>query len=78
KRLATAVLAIAIAAPIADFFWSKSMPQATTSLFQEASARATAGQSQLTSLKGANEWLNSKPLTPGALRGKVVLIDFWT
>ena len=54
------------------------MPQATTSWFQWASARATAGQSQLTSLKGANEWLNSKPLTPEALRGKVVLIDFWT
>src|SRR5215207_7537256 len=78
KRLAAAVLAIAIAAPIADFFWSKSMPQATTSWFQWTSARATAGQSQLTSLKGANEWLNSEQLTPEALRGKVVLIDFWT
>ena len=78
KRLTAAVLAIAIAAPIADFFWSKSMPQATTSWFQWTSARATAGQSQLTSLKGANEWLNSEPLTPEALRGKVVLIDFWT
>jgi hypothetical protein len=41
KRLAAAVLAIAIASPIADFFWSKSMPQATTSMFQWASARAT-------------------------------------
>ena len=78
KRLAAAVLAIAIAAPIADFFWSKSMPQAPTSWFQWASARATAGPSQLVSLKGANEWLNSQPLTPEALRGKVVLIDFWT
>ena len=78
KRLTAAVLAIAIAAPIADFFWSKSMPQATTSWLQWTSARATAGQSQLTSLTGANEWLNSEPLTPEALRGKVVLIDFWT
>jgi hypothetical protein len=59
KRLAAAVLAIAIAAPIADFLWNKSMPQATTTLFQWASARATAGQSQLASLKGATEWLNS-------------------
>ena len=25
-----------------------------------------------------SEWLNSKPLTLAALRGKVVLIDFWT
>lgn len=78
KRLTAAVLAIAIAAPIAGFFWSKSMPQATTSWFHWTSALATAGQSQLTSLKGANEWLNSQPLTPDALRGKVVLIDFWT
>jgi cytochrome c biogenesis protein CcdA/thiol-disulfide isomerase/thioredoxin len=30
------------------------------------------------SLAGAVEWLNSAPLTAEALRGKVVLIDFWT
>lgn len=30
------------------------------------------------SLSGATGWLNSRPLTPGGLRGKVVLIDFWT
>ncbi|MBJ2157002.1 cytochrome c biogenesis protein DipZ [Variovorax sp. IB41] len=30
------------------------------------------------SLAGATEWLNSPPLTPEALRGKVVLVDFWT
>jgi cytochrome c biogenesis protein CcdA/thiol-disulfide isomerase/thioredoxin len=27
---------------------------------------------------GAIEWLNSPPLTPQALKGKVVLVDFWT
>ncbi len=27
---------------------------------------------------GAVEWLNSGPLTPQALRGKVVLVNFWT
>jgi thiol-disulfide isomerase/thioredoxin len=27
---------------------------------------------------GATEWLNSDPLGPDALRGKVVLADFWT
>lgn len=27
---------------------------------------------------GAIEWLNSPPLTPQALRGKVVLVNFWT
>jgi cytochrome c biogenesis protein CcdA/thiol-disulfide isomerase/thioredoxin len=30
------------------------------------------------SLSGAVEWLNSPPLTREALKGKVVLVDFWT
>ncbi len=30
------------------------------------------------SLDGAVQWLNSKRLTPAELRGKVVLVDFWT
>jgi cytochrome c biogenesis protein CcdA/thiol-disulfide isomerase/thioredoxin len=29
-------------------------------------------------LTGAIEWINSPPLTPEGLRGKVVLVDFWT
>lgn len=29
-------------------------------------------------LSGATRWLNSPPLTPQALKGKVVLVDFWT
>ncbi len=29
-------------------------------------------------LTGAVRWLNSPPLTPEALKGKVVLVDFWT
>jgi thiol-disulfide isomerase/thioredoxin len=32
----------------------------------------------LPSFAGAVEWLNSKPLTPAGLRGKVVLVQFWT
>ena len=30
------------------------------------------------SLEGATEWLNSEPLSPDELRGRVVLINFWT
>ena len=30
------------------------------------------------SLRGATAWLNSPPLTAEGLRGKVVLVDFWT
>ncbi len=29
-------------------------------------------------LSGAIAWLNSAPLTRDSLRGKVVVIDFWT
>ena len=32
----------------------------------------------LPSLSGATGWLNSPPLTPAGLRGKVVLIEVWT
>ena len=35
-------------------------------------------EGQLPPLTGAATWLNSEPLTPEGLRGKVVLIDFWT
>jgi cytochrome c biogenesis protein CcdA/thiol-disulfide isomerase/thioredoxin len=35
-------------------------------------------EGQLPSLSGATAWLNSPPLTAEGLRGKVVLIDFWT
>ena len=29
-------------------------------------------------LTGATQWINTSPLTPDALRGKVVLVNFWT
>ena len=32
----------------------------------------------LPDLSGATEWINSQPLTAESLRGKVVVIDFWT
>src|SRR5476649_1620016 len=35
-------------------------------------------QGDLPSLGGATEWLNSRPLTATGLRGKVVLVNFWT
>jgi thiol-disulfide isomerase/thioredoxin len=35
-------------------------------------------EGRLPSFAGATGWLNSDPLTPEALRGRVVLIDFWT
>lgn len=35
-------------------------------------------EGDLPSLSGATGWLNSKPLTQANLRGKVVMVDFWT
>jgi thiol-disulfide isomerase/thioredoxin len=35
-------------------------------------------EGRLPGFDGATGWLNSEPLTPEALRGKVVLVDFWT
>ena len=42
-----------------------------------ASARLPV-EGELPSFSGATGWLNSPPLTPAGLRGKVVLVDFWT
>jgi len=35
-------------------------------------------EGQLPDFDGATGWLNSPPLTPAGLRGKVVLVNFWT
>jgi thiol-disulfide isomerase/thioredoxin len=35
-------------------------------------------EGSLPSFDGATAWLNSPPLTPAGLRGKVVLVQFWT
>src|SRR5687767_10278940 len=43
-----------------------------------AMAIATSGGGQVSGLRQATGWLNSPPLTEADLRGKVVLVDFWT
>jgi thiol-disulfide isomerase/thioredoxin len=35
-------------------------------------------EGHLPGFEGATGWLNSEPLTPEGLRGRVVLVDFWT
>ncbi|QIK96308.1 redoxin domain-containing protein [Sphingomonas sp. HDW15A] len=45
------------------------MPSSSTSLNDKG---------PMPSLKGATAWFNSAPLTREQLRGKVVLVDFWT
>lgn len=41
-------------------------------------ARGSPIEGEMPSLTGAVSWLNSAPLTSSGLRGKVVMIDFWT
>jgi thiol-disulfide isomerase/thioredoxin len=41
-------------------------------------ASRLAVEGRLPSLEGATGWLNSEPLTPEGLLGRVVLVDFWT
>jgi thiol-disulfide isomerase/thioredoxin len=36
------------------------------------------GRVHMPSLDGVKEWFNSEPLGPSQLRGRVVLVDFWT
>ncbi len=83
KLLVAAVLAAAIGAPIAAFVSEmKGQPMTSTGVrvpfLHGFPIGHFSGQAELASLERANEWLNSPPLTPSALRGKVVLIDFWT
>jgi thiol-disulfide isomerase/thioredoxin len=44
----------------------------------QADASALASDVSAPGFTGADHWYNSPPLTPEALRGKVVLVEFWT
>ncbi|OLF53945.1 cytochrome c biogenesis protein DipZ [Pseudomonas chlororaphis] len=59
----------------------RSVPKALDYLIDKAgaaSAEALPAQGPMPALSGAVQWLNSPPLDAEALRGKVVLVDFWT
>src|SRR4051812_3736234 len=84
KLLAAIALIIAVGAPIASFVGETAVAEPTTStgvrvpFLHGFFNTQSAGQTELSSLERADEWLNSPPLTAPALRGKVVLVDFWT
>ncbi len=90
ERLISA-LGIDAAATLGD---GPAMMQASPTMMAGGSAMTAAGSAMSTTreaspedlpvegsippLSGAVEWLNSQPLTADDLKGKVVLIDFWT
>src|SRR4051812_27787608 len=84
KLLVAAVLGAAIGAPTAAVVGDTKVAQNTTStgvgvpFLHGFPSGQIGGQTELSSLERATEWLNAPPLTAPALRGKVVLIDFWT
>ncbi len=69
----SAILACAIAVFVAAFAEERDAVQQMT-----PKAVQLRIEGEFPSLGGATEWLNSPPLTAAGLRGKVVLIDFWT
>ena len=73
QLLLAAILASTVGAPIETLAADKSVAQQKT----PAAVRLPI-EGELPSLGSATGWLNSQPLTPAGLRGKVVLIDVWT
>jgi thiol-disulfide isomerase/thioredoxin len=73
QLLLAALLAGAIGAPIETLAEDKSAMQQNPSAAVQLPI-----EGELPSLASATRWLNSQPLTAAGLRGKVVLIDFWT
>src|SRR6516225_1869317 len=83
RGLGAAVLAsvVAIAFGVDTGFLTRISLSGTGSIEQGLIDRlrpASAVEGGFPSLSGAEAWLNSPPLTPEGLKGKVVLIDFWT
>ncbi|MGB7008946.1 MAG: hypothetical protein WBD97_00925, partial [Pseudolabrys sp.] len=83
KLLLAAVLVIAIGAPIAGFVGDIKLPRSSIPTgepiaFHGLGSGPKANQSGLASLGRADAWLNSPPLSASDLRGKVILVHFWT
>jgi cytochrome c biogenesis protein CcdA/thiol-disulfide isomerase/thioredoxin len=56
----------------------RNAPESGTGMDGHAAAPAPALSGPLGSLLGAPQWLNTQPLHPEDIRGKVVLVNFWT
>jgi thiol-disulfide isomerase/thioredoxin len=71
RRIAAALAALALALTCARWLSAEAEGLPGPAAFSPSHAL-------LPPLDGATAWINSPPLTPAALRGKVVLVDFWT
>ncbi len=78
--IVAAILTIAAAAPVAGFLAEAQMQQPAISPLPSLHGYSSgdSAKTEIASLERATEWINSPPLTPYALRGKVVIVDFWT
>jgi cytochrome c biogenesis protein CcdA/thiol-disulfide isomerase/thioredoxin len=56
----------------------ETIPKAIDYFVSKVSADSSMEKASMPSLSGAVEWLNSAPVSSESLRGKVVLVDFWT
>jgi thiol-disulfide isomerase/thioredoxin len=73
QRFLAAMLAGAIGARLSAFAEDNNAIQQMTPAAIQVSV-----EGKLPSLASATEWLNSPPLAADGLRGKVVLVEFWT
>jgi thiol-disulfide isomerase/thioredoxin len=80
KHLLAAAIAAATGTAMVACADDHSAPQAmaVTALPQTSLSASLRHEGEFPSLGGATDWFNSPPLTAHGLRGKVVLIDFWT
>ena len=70
--LLATLLVIAIGVPLETLTQDKGVQQMTPAAIQ------LPVEGELPSFGGATGWLNSQPLTAAGLRGKVVVVEFWT
>jgi cytochrome c biogenesis protein CcdA/thiol-disulfide isomerase/thioredoxin len=63
---------------LVDRLQPKSKNDPAMMMMSSASSAKAAGPETLPDLSSASLWLNSQPLNAAALKGHVVLIDFWT
>jgi len=76
-RIALVTVAVVIAAAVL-FTVMSNPPPATSASSASGQVFPVSQRAQAPDFTGIDGWLNTAPLTLEALRGKVVLVDFWT